>query len=93
MPTSPSSTRAAGPACHAASADCSDAANWSSESRLSSSSFDIEQAPAARGPFGFFLGEYEGLANVGNAFVSAFIQVNNGNAANRTDLFETTAGP
>jgi hypothetical protein len=30
------------------------------EARLSSASFDIEQAPVARGPFGFFLGAYEG---------------------------------
>lgn len=76
--------------CHA---DCSDSTNWGDEARLSSSSFDIEQAPAARGPFGYFLGEYEGLANIGNRFLSVFIQVNNGNSANRTDVFGTTSGP
>jgi hypothetical protein len=79
--------------CHAATSNCSNAANWGAESRLSSASFDIEQAPAARGPFGFFLGEYEGLANAGNSFVSVFVQVNNGNAANRTDVFGTTISP
>jgi hypothetical protein len=76
--------------CHS---DCSNAANWGNEARLTSASFDIEQAPAARGPFGFFLGEYEGLSNIGNRFLSVFIQVNNGNAANRTDVFGTTTGP
>jgi hypothetical protein len=75
--------------CHA---DCTSPASWASESRLTTSSFDIEQAPAARGPFGFFLGEYEGLTNIGNRFVPAFIAVNNGNAANSTDLFATSAG-
>jgi hypothetical protein len=75
--------------CHTA---CSNPASWTSENRLTTSSFDIEQAPAARGPFGYFLGEYEGLTNIGNRFVPAFIAVNNGNTANRTDLFATTAG-
>src|SRR5439155_19043282 len=46
--------------CHA---DCSSSASWTSESRLAGS-FDIEQAPAARGPFGYFLGEYEGLTSI-----------------------------
>jgi len=74
--------------CHAA---CSSPASWSSESRLAGS-FDIEQAPAARGPFGYFLGEYEGLTNIGNFFVPVFVAVNNGNPANRTDVFATLAG-
>ena len=73
--------------------NCASAGSWSDEARLSSTSFDIEQAPAARGPFGYFLGEYEGLANVGNSFVFAFIQVNNGDAANRTDLVGTRVTP
>jgi hypothetical protein len=75
--------------CHA---DCSNAANWGDESRLTSASFDIEQAPAARGPFGYFLGEYQGLTNIGNLFVPVFVGVNNGDTANRTDVFATTAG-
>lgn len=79
--------------CHAATTDCSKAANWGNEARLSSTSFDIEQAPAARGPFGFFIGDYEGLASIGNRFTPVFIQVNNGNPANRTDTFFTTVGP
>jgi hypothetical protein len=75
--------------CHAT---CSNPASWSGESRLTTTSFDIEQAPAARGPFGYFLGEYEGLTNIGNAFVPVFVAVNNGNPANRTDVFATTVG-
>lgn len=76
--------------CHS---NCSDASNWGSEARLSPSSFDIEQAPAARGPFGYFLGEYQGLTSVGNNFLPVFIQVNNGDSTNRTDVFGTTTGP
>jgi hypothetical protein len=79
--------------CHAAAADCSNAASWGDEARLSSSSFDFEQAPSARGPFGFFVGDYEGLVNNGNTFLPVFIQVNDGNPSNRTDVFFTSAGP
>jgi hypothetical protein len=76
--------------CHA---NCTSPTSWTgNESRLTTSSFDIEQAPAARGPFGYFLGEYEGLTNIGNAFVPVFVAVNNGNPANRTDVFSTTVG-
>jgi hypothetical protein len=74
--------------CHSA---CSSPASWGDESRLTTSSFDIEQAPAARGPFGYFLGEYEGLTSIGNAFAPLFVAVNNGDAANSTDVFVTTA--
>jgi hypothetical protein len=76
--------------CHT---DCSDASNWGDETRLTTASFDIEQAPAARGPFGYFLGEYQGLATIGNRFLSIFIQVNNSNPTNRTDVVGTTSGP
>ena len=79
--------------CHAGTADCSQAENWGAEARLSPASFDIEQAPAARGPFGYFLGEYEGLTSTGNTFRPVFVQVNNGNGSNRTDVFATTVSP
>lgn len=71
--------------CHA---DCTNPANWS-ETHVAGS-FDIETAPVARG---YFLGDYEGLANVGNAFLPFFIQTNSGNTANRTDAFTTSVGP
>jgi hypothetical protein len=76
--------------CHA---NCTNPSSWNgNENRLTTSSFDIEQAPAARGPFGYFLGEYEGLTNIGNTFVPVFVAVNDGNPANSTDVFSTTAG-
>ena len=56
--------------------------------RLTVTSFDVEQAPSARGPFGFFLGDYECLTNIGTTFVPAFIAVNNESTANPTDVLE-----
>lgn len=46
--------------------------------------FDMKTAPKAPG---FFVGDYEGLAAMGTAFVPFFVQANSGNAANRTDVF------
>jgi hypothetical protein len=65
-------------------------AAWGDQARLTTSSFDIEQAPAARGPFGFFGGDYEGLTHVGLDFVPVFTALNDGNPSNRTDIFYTT---
>lgn len=78
--------------CNPALSNCNDAANWQ-EQQLSTVSFDIEQAPAARGPFGFFVGDYEGLTSTGNSFRPLFVQVNNGNMGNRTDVFTTSVTP
>src|SRR6266508_3346215 len=52
--------------------------------------FDMKTAPNAGS---FFVGDYEGLATIGNTFVPVFVQSNSGNNANRTDVFETTASP
>jgi hypothetical protein len=71
--------------CHA---DCTLPGNWS-ETHVAGP-FDMETAPFARG---FFVGDYEGLASVGNAFLPFFIQTNSGNTANRTDAFATFVGP
>ncbi len=71
--------------CHP-NTDCTDPSNWS-ENHVAGP-FDIETAPVARG---FFLGDYEGLAALGNAFAPFLIQTNSGNTANRTDAFFTTA--
>jgi hypothetical protein len=57
-------------------------ATWSEQHV--SGSFDIETAPVARG---YFLGDYEGLATVGNDFLTFFVQTNSGNFANPTDVF------
>ncbi len=73
--------------CHSTT-DCTNPANWA-ETHVAGP-FDIETAPVSRG---FFLGDYEALASVGNSFVPFFIQTNTGNTANRTDAFATTVGP
>ena len=62
---------------------------WGNEAQITSTSFDMKTAPFAGG---FFVGDYEGLDNIGNHFVPFFIQTNTGNTANRTDAFFTTAG-
>jgi hypothetical protein len=47
-------------------------------------------APVARG---FFVGDYEGLTSAKGAFHPVFVQANNGNLANRTEVFSTTWQP
>src|SRR3954447_22077312 len=65
-------------------------ATWNSdESRLTPSSFDMRTAPYA---LGYFVGDYEGLDNAGNAFTPLFVTANNGNTSNRTDALFRTAG-
>jgi hypothetical protein len=59
------------------------------ENRLTPTSFDIEQAPVARG---YFLGDYEGLTSAGPTFLPFFIQAESA-PANPTDAFFTTVGP
>jgi hypothetical protein len=53
--------------CHAsAKADsCTHPSDWASETRLTPTSFDMRNAPVARG---FFLGDYEALTVVGSDF-------------------------
>jgi hypothetical protein len=46
-------------------------ANWGDELRLTDSSFDMEKAPNVSGPF---VGDYQGLAAVGNGFLALFAQ-------------------
>jgi len=49
-----------------------------------SGSFDLDVAPVAEG---LFLGDYQGLGSVGETFVPFFVQTNDGNLANPTDVF------
>jgi hypothetical protein len=49
-------------------------------------SFDMLTAPFASG---FFVGDYEGLTNIGSTFEPFFVQANSGNTTNRTDVFTT----
>jgi hypothetical protein len=61
-------------------------ANFGDETHIAGS-FDMLTAPFASG---FFVGDYEGLANEGSTFVPFFVATNSGNTANRTDVFTTT---
>ena len=64
-------------------------ASFDPEARLTPDSFDTSMAPFARG---WFLGDYEGLANDGVNFKPFFVQTND-DTDNRTDVFATTAVP
>lgn len=75
--------------CHPSTQDCTSPDSWTSETHVAGP-FDMETAPNARG---FFVGDYEGLARAGNSFVAFFAMANDGNLANRTDVFKTTLGP
>jgi hypothetical protein len=57
---------------------CTLPASWGSEARLTTQSFDMRQAPDAGG---FFLGDYEGLANVDTNFATFFSQPHTGDPA------------
>jgi hypothetical protein len=45
--------------------------------------------PIARG--GYFVGDHEGLATVGDDFLAFFALTNSGDTANRTDIFSVRA--
>ena len=76
--------------CHpSATTTCAQADDWGNELRLTNTSFDVEQLPFARGPFGYFVGEYEGLTSTGNAFRPLFA-IGTGNRL--TDIVTATAG-
>jgi Neuraminidase (sialidase) len=62
---------------------------WANEQHVAGP-FDLTTAPVARG---YFLGDYQGLAAKGNAFVTFFAATNSGNLANRTDVFAATVTP
>jgi hypothetical protein len=65
-----------------------DGASWS-ESRITPTSLDDENAPVADGR-GYRIGDYQGLANTGSTFRSFLGHTNSGNLAERTDVFATT---
>jgi hypothetical protein len=50
---------------------CANPASWAGNENHVDGSFDLQDAPVARG---FFLGDYMGLDNVGNAFGALFTQ-------------------
>jgi hypothetical protein len=76
--------------CHpSVTTTCAEADDWGDELRLTNASFDVEQLPFARGPAGYFVGEYEGLTSTGNVFRPLFA-IGTGNRL--TDIVTATAG-
>jgi hypothetical protein len=76
--------------CHpSTTTTCADADDWGDELRLTNTSFDVEQLPFARGPNGYFVGEYEGLTSTGNVFRPLFAI---GTGSRLTDIVTATAG-
>ena len=63
--------------------------SFSDESRLTATSFDMRTAPDAQG---YFVGNYTGLDHFGTTFHPTWVGANDGNLANRTDVFHRTAG-
>jgi hypothetical protein len=53
----------------AGGANCRSAGGWGNEHRLTSASFDMLEAPVARG---HFLGDYQGLVNAGGTVTAVF---------------------
>lgn len=65
---------------------------WVNETRVTPASFDMRKAPVARG---FFVGDYEALAVVGNDFKPFFVQSGAVQSApgDPSDVFASTVGP
>lgn len=60
-------------------------ASFGNETHIAGS-FDMLNAPNAGG---FFVGDYEALTNIGTTFEPFFVQTNDENKSNRTDVFTT----
>ena len=67
-------------------ASCTNAANWSETH--GAGPFNMELAPVARG---FFVGDYEGLASIGNDFLPFFVQA--GPVTGESDAFAARVRP
>lgn len=61
---------------------------FASEQRLGDASFDMRSAPDARG---YFVGDYTGLDHSGTRFHAAWVEANDGDLANPTDVLYRTA--
>jgi hypothetical protein len=70
--------------CHA---NCSSAASWGNETRVTDASFNSRNTPVARG---FFLGDYEGLGSSGSALFP-FFAITAG--PNQTDIYTRRVSP
>jgi hypothetical protein len=66
-------------------------ASWGGSQRVTPTSFDMKQAPDARG---YFTGDYEGLDHAGDTFKLFFVQAHDtGTGASSTDVFAADATP
>jgi hypothetical protein len=80
--------------CHAASADCTNPANWAAggETRLSTTgSFNMLTAPFSES--GYFTGDYEGLTTSGTTYDPFFVMAQLIATKGPTDPFANTAFP
>jgi hypothetical protein len=67
------------------------AINWAPSQRVTPTSFDMKNAPTARG---YFTGDYEGLDHAGDTFKLFFVQANaTGAGMNPTDVYAADATP
>jgi len=68
--------------CHARLANCSDAASWHGEARVTERSFDLTQTPLqhflGNPALSYFLGDYVGLAATEHDFLAFFTQPHDG---------------
>jgi hypothetical protein len=67
-------------------AQSADGATWT-ETRIAGP-FDLATAPFANG---LFVGDYQGLASVGGAFLPVYAKTNDGSRDNRTDIWASLA--
>jgi hypothetical protein len=66
-------------------------ATWGGSQRVTPTSFDMKQAPDARG---YFTGDYEGLDHAGDTFKLFFVQAHDtGTGTSSTDVFAADATP
>jgi hypothetical protein len=64
-------------------------ATWARSERVTPTSFDIKQAPVARG---YFVGDYEGLAHAGDTFKLFFVRTHRTDTGDaRADVFAADA--
>lgn len=63
---------------------------WASKKPVTPKAFDLRTAPYNTG---FFFGEYQGLAAVGQSFVAAVTLTNGHSLQNRTDIYACTVTP
>jgi hypothetical protein len=68
---------------------CADASHWGGEQHVAGP-FDEEQAADAGG---YFLGDYEGMVTIGNAFGPFFVQAVSRATGNPSDVFYATVTP